>query len=206
MLLYLKRYEEYIKQISSSSFNPYPSLSSVAKDSMKQFLYLNIVLRSKTGPFFWSSEDAKTVLSFLKRQRTVWHSGLFKRHSHRNVFQKFLKFWASAFRLHKRPMQHLQVDFNLILGRNRWYGWLCRCLIGDPQVILPPPLHSQLQCLMTTGYFDTFTCNVPMPQGATRPRTSVIIKFIPHVMITEKGDMLLQQRFKPFGEDGISDT
>ena len=45
-----------------------------------------------------------------------------------------------------------------------------------------------------------------MPQGATRPRTSVIIKFIPHVMITEKGDMLLQQRFKPFGEDGISDT
>lgn len=57
-----------------------------------------------------------------------------------------------------------------------------------------------------TGHFDTQTCNVSVPQDATHPRTFVVIIFIPHVMITGNGDMLRQQRFRPCGEDGISDT
>ena len=37
---------------TSSSFNPCPSLPSVATDNGKQFQWLNIVLNDKTGPFF----------------------------------------------------------------------------------------------------------------------------------------------------------
>ena len=36
-------------------------------------------------------------------------------------FKSFLSFEQELFFLHKRSMQHLQVDFNLILGGNRWY-------------------------------------------------------------------------------------
>ena len=100
----------------------------------------------------WRIYQTNVIITFLSISILVIRSKrqheTNKRHSHRNVFEKFLKFWESAFGLHKWPMQHLQVDFNLILGRNRWYVWWCRCLIGDPQVILSPPLHSQLQCLM----------------------------------------------------------
>ena len=35
-----------------STFNPCPSLPSVASDERKQFQYLNIVLNNKTGPLF----------------------------------------------------------------------------------------------------------------------------------------------------------
>lgn len=35
-----------------SSFNPFPSLSSLAKDDRKPFQSLNIVLYNKTGSFF----------------------------------------------------------------------------------------------------------------------------------------------------------
>ena len=53
-------------------------------------------------------------------------------------FKSFLSFEQELFFLHKRPMQHLQVDFNLILGGNRWYRWLC--LIADLLLPLPLPL------------------------------------------------------------------
>ena len=84
----LKSYEEDIKQISSegrnhnnflvdfagialklekvgqtafqfSSFNPCPSLPSVATDSGKQFQCLDIVFNNKSGPLFWNSIDTK---------------------------------------------------------------------------------------------------------------------------------------------------
>ena len=38
-----------------SSFNPYPSLPSVATGDRKQFQYLNIVLINKTGPLLLES-------------------------------------------------------------------------------------------------------------------------------------------------------
>ena len=53
-----------------SSFNPFPFLSSVAKDDRKPFQSLNIVLYNKTGHYFWNSVDSKTFVSFLKRKHS----------------------------------------------------------------------------------------------------------------------------------------
>ena len=53
-----------------SSFNPFPSLPSVATDDRKQFQCGKTVLNNKTKPFFifkpyfWNSTDAKTPFSF----------------------------------------------------------------------------------------------------------------------------------------------
>jgi len=50
-----------------SSFNPFPSLPSVATDDRKQFQCRKIVLNNKARPLIWNSIDAKTLFSFLKR-------------------------------------------------------------------------------------------------------------------------------------------
>ena len=51
-----------------SSFNPSPSLPSVATDDRKQFQWRKMVLNNKARPdYFWNSIDTKTLVSFLKR-------------------------------------------------------------------------------------------------------------------------------------------
>ena len=49
-----------------SSFNPFPSLSSVATDDRKQFQCSKIVFNNKAGPLFlkFNCIDAKTLLAF----------------------------------------------------------------------------------------------------------------------------------------------
>ena len=47
--------------LNISSFNPFPSLPSVATDDRKQFQCLKIVFNNKTRPLFFNSIDAKTL-------------------------------------------------------------------------------------------------------------------------------------------------
>ena len=54
----------------SGSFNPCPSLLSVATDDRKKFQCLNIVVNDKTGPLFWNYIDAKKFLAFLKGSKS----------------------------------------------------------------------------------------------------------------------------------------
>jgi len=47
-----------------SSFNPFPSLPSVATDNRKQFQCRKIVFNNNTRPLFLEFNDAKTLFSF----------------------------------------------------------------------------------------------------------------------------------------------
>ena len=47
-----------------SSFNPFPSVPSVATDGRKQFQCLKIVFNNNTKPLYFGSIDAKTHLAF----------------------------------------------------------------------------------------------------------------------------------------------
>jgi len=53
-----------------SSFNPFPSLPSVATDDRKQFQCCKIVFNNKARLFFWNSIDFETLFSFSKRYET----------------------------------------------------------------------------------------------------------------------------------------
>jgi len=60
--------QHHIKKVAlkvGPTFNPSPSLPSVATDDLKQFQCLNITLNDKAGPlFFWNSIVDKNVLAF----------------------------------------------------------------------------------------------------------------------------------------------
>ena len=60
--------QHHIKKVAlkvGPTFNPCPSLPSVATDDWKQFECLNIALNNKAGPlFFWNSIVEKNVLAF----------------------------------------------------------------------------------------------------------------------------------------------
>ena len=72
MIIFLVIFEDIASKLEKigpifSSFNPFPSLPSVATDDRKQFQCRKIVLNNKARPLIWSSIDAKTLFSFLKR-------------------------------------------------------------------------------------------------------------------------------------------
>ena len=50
-----------------STFNPYPSLPSVAPGDKKQFLCLNIVLHNKTGPLFLKFNRCEKSFSLIMK-------------------------------------------------------------------------------------------------------------------------------------------
>ena len=55
-----------------SSFNPFPSMPSVATDDRKQFQCRNIL--TKLDQYFWNSTDTKTPFSFFLSTKIAWHS------------------------------------------------------------------------------------------------------------------------------------
>ena len=72
MIIFLVIFEDIASKLEKigpifSSFNPFPSLPSVATDDRKQFQCRKIVLNNKARPLIWNSIDAKTLFSFLKR-------------------------------------------------------------------------------------------------------------------------------------------
>ena len=63
-MFYMVKFAGRALKLEKLSFNPRPSLSSVATDDRKQFLRLNIALNNNSIQF--NSINASTSFSFLK--------------------------------------------------------------------------------------------------------------------------------------------